>query len=70
MDTNYAYSNAANDSQTEIGLGVNLGFGTQVAVSDSMAVDIGADLHPGTDTLGDSDISVSYFGLRLGIRNM
>lgn len=67
VDTNYLYAYRLDQSATGVGLGMNLSAGIQVAVSPLVAFDLGADYHPGTDTISDmTDESVSYFALRLG----
>ena len=67
VDTNYVYLYRTDDSMTGVGLGMNLSTGVQVAVSPILAIDIGGDYHPATDTISDLiDESVSYFALRIG----
>jgi hypothetical protein len=67
VDTNYVYQYAIDMSSTGVGFGMNLTTGLQLAVSPIIAFDLGADYHPGTDTISDmNENSVSYFALRVG----
>ena len=66
-DTNYVYSGMADMSATAVGFGMNLEFGLPIAVTPSVAIELGGSYHPGTDTIADGlDASVAYFALRLG----
>jgi hypothetical protein len=69
LDTNYLYDGGAMESNTSIGFGMNLSAGVSVVATPALSVDLGLDLHPGTDTLSDlltENRSVSYWGLRVG----
>lgn len=66
-DLNHLYSAADDMSETSFGFGMNLQFGLAVAAWRNVAVEIGGDYHPGTDTLSDAtDKSAAYFALRFG----
>jgi hypothetical protein len=66
-DTNYLYNAAADASKTTVGFGMNLQFGLPIAVTQSLAFELGGDYHPGTDTIVDGlPQSISYFALRVG----
>ncbi|MGE0549032.1 MAG: hypothetical protein AB7O24_27565 [Kofleriaceae bacterium] len=65
LDTNYTHE--YDESDTSLGFGMNLQTGILVAATPMAAFEIGLDIHPGTDTVEpESDVSVSYFALRLG----
>lgn len=67
LDTNYIYANNLQMSQTELGLGMNLDFGLAIAATPAIAIDVGGDYHPGTDSLAaGQDFSVEYFAFRVG----
>jgi hypothetical protein len=67
LDTNYLYAAAVDISKTAVGFGMNLEFGLPVAVTPGIAIELGGDYHPGTDTVVDGNpMSISYFALRLG----
>jgi opacity protein-like surface antigen len=66
-DTNYVYASQVDMSKTTVGFGMNLQFGLPIAVTPGIALELGGDYHPGTDTIVDgSPASISYFALRAG----
>lgn len=66
-DTNYVYASQVDMSKTTVGFGMNVQFGLPIAVTPGIALELGGDYHPGTDTIVDgSPQSVSYFALRVG----
>jgi hypothetical protein len=66
-DTNYLYSSMVDKSNTAVGFGMNLEFGLPIAVTPGIALELGGNYHPGTDTIADGlDKSVAYFALRVG----
>jgi hypothetical protein len=66
-DINYIYSGQLDMSNTAVGFGMNLQFGLPIAVTPGVAVELGGDYHPGTDSVAEgSPLSVSYFALRVG----
>jgi hypothetical protein len=68
IDTNYAYIDFVGESDTTLGVGMNLDFGLNVSASPTLAFTFGGDYHPGTDSYEFMGIdgSVEYFALRLG----
>jgi opacity protein-like surface antigen len=69
LDTNYIYAHAFDLANTSLGFGLDLGAGVSIAASPNIAIDIGADFHPGTDTLNDlSPMSASseYLAMHIG----
>jgi len=68
LDTNYVYSGMADMSKTALGLGMNLQSGIEVAATPTIAVKLGFDYHPGTDTIIDGvPGSISYYALLAGV---
>jgi hypothetical protein len=57
--TNVGMSASGGDASTQFGFGMNVQAGLQVAATRAIAFDLGADFHPGTDTLGDQGNSAS-----------
>lgn len=56
-------------SNTSLGFGLDLGAGLSIAATPNLAFDLGADFHPGTDTLDDrSQVSLSskFLALHVG----
>ena len=69
LDTNYNYSQMLDASNTSLGFGLDVGAGISIAASHNLAIDLGADFHPATDSLDSrSPISMSseYLALHLG----
>jgi opacity protein-like surface antigen len=69
LDTNYIYSGLLDMSNTSLGFGMDLGAGLSIAATKEVAIDIGADYHPGTDTLNDMSMvkqSAEYLALHVG----
>ena len=69
LDTNYNYSQMLDASNTSLGLGLDLGAGISIAATHNLAIDLGADFHPATDSLDSrSPISMSseYLAVHLG----
>lgn len=69
LDTNYIYAHAFDLANTSLGFGLDLGAGVSIAASPNIAIDLGADFHPGTDTLNDlSPMSASseYLAMHIG----
>ena len=66
-DTNMIHVGVLNMSKTTTGFGMNLQAGAEVAASDQLAIKLGFDYHPGTDTVIEgAPQSISYFALGLG----
>ncbi len=66
-DTNMMHIGALNMSKTAVGFGMNLEGGAEIAAADNLAVTVGFDYHPGTDTIIDgAPQSISYYGLIAG----
>ncbi|MGE5186495.1 MAG: hypothetical protein ACM31C_30775 [Acidobacteriota bacterium] len=66
-DTNMMHVGALNMSKTAVGFGMNLEGGAEIAAADNIAVTVGFDYHPGTDTIIDgAPQSISYYGLLAG----
>jgi hypothetical protein len=67
LDTNMVHVGMLNMSKTTTGFGMNLQAGAEVAASDTVALKVGFDFHPGTDTILDgANKSVSYYALVAG----
>ena len=69
LDTNYIYAQAIDASNTSLGFGLDLGAGVSIAATNNLAIDLGADFHPATDSLNDmSPVTASseYLALHLG----
>ena len=69
LDTNYVYSELVDQSNTSVGFGMNLQGGLSIAATPQLAIDIGVDYHPGTDSINDMlpmNQSVEYFALHVG----
>ena len=63
------YSGVLGMSNTSLGFGMNLQAGLAVAATKQLAIDIGADYHPGTDTLNDMSMvnqSSEYLAVHVG----
>ena len=66
-DTNYVYTSAIDMSKTSVSFGMNVQAGLPIAIAPGLAFEVGADYHPGTDTIVDGTAaSISYFALRAG----
>jgi opacity protein-like surface antigen len=66
-DTNMVHVGVLNMSKTTTGFGMNLQAGAEVAASEQVAIKLGFDYHPGTDTVIDgAPQSISYYALGLG----
>jgi opacity protein-like surface antigen len=66
-DTNMVHVGVLNMSKTTTGFGMNLQAGAEVAASEQIAIKLGFDYHPGTDTVIDgAPQSISYYALGLG----
>ena len=66
-DTNMMHIGAVNMSKTAVGFGMNLQGGAEIAASENLAVGLGFDFHPGTDTIIDGlPQSISYYGISAG----
>ena len=67
LDTNMVHIGALNMSKNTMGLGMNLQAGAEVAATQTVAIGVGFDYHPGTDTILDgAPGSISYYGLHAG----
>jgi len=67
LDSNMIHIGALNMSKTTTGLGMNVQAGAEIAATRSVALGIGLDYHPGTDTIIDgAPNSISYFGVHAG----
>jgi opacity protein-like surface antigen len=69
VDTNYAWSGMLSASNTSLGFGMNVQAGLAIAATKQLAIDIGADFHPATDTLNDMspmNQSSEYLAVRVG----
>jgi hypothetical protein len=67
LDTNHTYNNANGASTTMMSFGMNVQAGVSITATRSLALDIGIDLHPGTDEIEPGvGASVSYYAVRLG----
>jgi hypothetical protein len=67
LDTNLVHSALLSTSKTATGLGVNVESGLEVAATPTLAVAVGFDWHPGTDTIMDgAPQSISYYALTAG----
>jgi opacity protein-like surface antigen len=67
LDTNMVHVGLLNMSKTSSGFGMNLQAGAEVAASDALAIKLGFDYHPGTDTVIDgAPQSISYYALGIG----
>jgi hypothetical protein len=67
VDTNMMHIGALDMSKTAVGFGMNLEGGAEIAASQNVAVTVGFDYHPGTDTIIDgAPQSISYYGLLAG----
>lgn len=67
IDTNQTTNMLNGVSVTAVGLGMNLQSGVSIAASRAVAIQLGADFHPGTDTIEDGvDASVSYYAFHIG----
>ena len=67
LDTNMIHIGAVDMSKTATGLGMNVQAGAEIAATRSVAVGIGFDYHPGTDTIIDgAPASISYYGMHAG----
>jgi hypothetical protein len=46
---------------------MNLDFGIAIAATPAIAIDVGGDYHPGTDSLAEGQAeSIEYFAFRVG----
>ncbi|HTR55059.1 MAG TPA: hypothetical protein VMJ10_30445 [Kofleriaceae bacterium] len=67
LDTNMVHIGAVDMSKTATGLGMNVQAGAEIAATRGVAVGIGFDYHPGTDTILDGTPgSISYYGVHAG----
>jgi hypothetical protein len=67
LDTNLVHIAQLSMSKTATGLGVNVESGLEVAATPALALGVGFDWHPGTDTIIDgAPQSISYFSLTAG----
>lgn len=67
IDTNLVHVSQLSMSKTATGLGVNVESGIEVAATKALALGVGFDWHPGTDTILDgAPQSISYFSLTAG----
>jgi len=69
VDTNYIYSGVLGMSNTSLGFGMDVQAGIAIAATKQVAIDIGADFHPGTDTLNDMATvksSAEYLAMHVG----
>ena len=72
IDTNYVYSGILEQSNTTMGLGIDVQSGLAISVSPRIALDLGLDYHPGTDSLNSmskvtqsSEYTAFHFGASL-----
>ena len=69
LDTNYLYSGLLGMSNTSLGFGMDIQSGIAIAATKQIAIDVGADYHPGTDSLNDMSMvnqSSEYLALHVG----
>jgi opacity protein-like surface antigen len=67
LDTNMVHIGALNMSKNSYDLGVNVQAGAEIAATRAVAIGIGFDYHPGTDTVLDgAPGSISYYGIHAG----
>ena len=72
VDTNYAHAGATNMTKTDVGFGMNLQTGVEIAASELLGLRLLFDYHPGTDstefvnTTNGDHLSMSYYTLGLG----
>jgi hypothetical protein len=67
LDTNFIHSAMVNMTKTATGFGMNLQGGVEVVASPNVAIKVGVDYHPGTDTVIDgAPASVSFFAVNAG----
>ena len=67
IDTNLVHIAQLAMSKTATGLGVNVESGLEVAATKALAIGVGFDWHPGTDTIIDgAPQSISYYSLTAG----
>ena len=67
LDTNLVHIAQLSMSKTATGLGVNVESGLEVAATKTLALGVGFDWHPGTDTIIDgAPQSISYYSLTAG----
>jgi hypothetical protein len=67
IDTNLVHVAQLNMSKTATGLGVNVEGGLEVAATPTLALGVGFEWHPGTDTILDgAPQSISYYSLTAG----
>lgn len=67
LDTNMVHIGVLNVSKNSTGFGMNLQAGAEVAASEQLAIKLGFDYHPGTDTVIDgAPQSISYYALGVG----
>jgi hypothetical protein len=67
VDTNMLHSAMLNMSKTTTGLGMNVQAGAEIAATPKVAIGVGFDFHPGTDTIVDGlDKSIQYFAFHAG----
>ncbi|HEU0034398.1 MAG TPA: hypothetical protein VFQ53_27435 [Kofleriaceae bacterium] len=66
-DAVYFYRSAVEEAETSLGFGANLQAGLEIAAADNLAVGVGLDYHPGTNSIpfGVTE-SISYVALRVG----
>ena len=72
IDTNYVYSGLIEKSNVSYGLGIDVQSGLAISVSPRIALDLGLDYHPGTDSLNSmskvqqsSEYTAFHFGASL-----
>jgi hypothetical protein len=69
LDTNYIYSGVLDMHNYSTGLGMNIESGLGVAITKKLAVDLGFDFHPATDTLNSMSkvqTSTEYSAFHIG----
>ncbi len=69
LDTNYIWSSLVSMSNTSVGFGMDVQAGLAVAATKNLAIDVGFDYHPATDTLNSMspvNQSSEYMALHLG----
>ena len=69
LDTNYIWSSLLSMSNTSLGFGMDVQGGLAIDATKNLAIDVGFDYHPATDTLNSmSPVSQSseYMALHLG----
>lgn len=67
LDTNLVHIGDLNVSKTATGLGMNVESGIEVAATPALALGVGFDYHPATDTIIDgAPQSIEYYSLTAG----